>query len=126
MTLTPDEIRQMRRDMSSTVFDFTCVIERNNGVSDGYGHITPDWDVHLTNQICHFWLKKEEEIEGPAINIVLGDSGLLVPNGIDVTEQDRITTITNQLNEVIGTVYRILSVKERASHLELDLKAENA
>lgn len=115
----------MRSDMTANVFDHRCTIQRSTGAVDPYGHETPTWTAHLADQPCHFWFKKEVEIVGLNINVVVGDAGLLIGVDVDVTEEDRILLVTNQLGEAVAGVHRILSVMQRASHKELNLKAEN-
>lgn len=126
MTLDPAEVTQMRSDMTANAFDHRCTIQRSNGSVDPYGHETPTWANHLLSQPCHFWFKEEVEIVGPQINVVVGDAGMTIGATVDVHEGDRISLVTNQLGETIATIHRILSVMARASHKELDLKAENA
>lgn len=124
MTLSAAEVLQMRSDMVANAFDHRCDIQRSTGETDPLGHVTPNWEDHLSDQPCHFWFKEEEEIVGQNINVVVGDAGMIIGIGVDVTEEDRISLVVNQLGEEIATVHRILSVMVRASHKELDLKAE--
>jgi hypothetical protein len=112
--------------LASTRLSLThlCTVERQATVTaDGRGHTAGDWATHLSDVPCRFWTPDGGEvlIEGATI-AALATSRLLVALGTDVTEADRITSITYRGGTVQDGPLGVRAVLWRTDHLELVLE----
>lgn len=85
----------------------------------------PDWQDHITKLACHVWYEAGREVVGTD-NAVVEGLRMIVPLGTDVTEADRVSTVTDrQENELQAFNFpaRIESVGSRADHLVCFLEA---
>ena len=100
-----------------------CVIERNS-VSvevDAYNNpVKPEFKVHLPAVPCRAWLKVGRTVIDGQKTAVIEDRRVLVPLNTDVTEADRISSITDRLGVLVFTApMKIEHVGRHKSHLEL-------
>lgn len=103
---------------------YLCTVERQATVSaDGRGHTTGDWATHISDLACRFWTSEGSEalIEGATI-APLASSRLIVPLGTDVTEADRIVSVTYRGGTVQDGPLGVRAVLWRSDHLELVLE----
>lgn len=83
---------------------------------------TPAWTAHLTIP-CRPMLKAEREARDENKTAIVEDFRLLIPKGLDVTTNDRVSNVTNrkQVVEYAGP-YLIDAKLERREHVELILR----
>lgn len=102
-----------------------CTIERdaNAGGDDGWGNPpAPSWQTHLSDLVCRSWVTagREEVKDGQSI-VVVEDTRLIVPLGTDVTERDRVASVTYRGGTVQDGPLGIRSVLVRRDRIELVL-----
>lgn len=107
-----------------------AVIERQINLANKWGAMeTEDWEV-LPSVPCKFsWWHSESgrgtarEYAEPERKVNLRGGILIVALGTDVTDKDRVSSITDgEGNILIDTgPFRIVAVEQQASHLELSL-----
>lgn len=99
-----------------------CTIERATATTDTWNVPgTPTWASHLSDVRCRLFAKSGRERTDEDTNVVVEDFRLLVPLGTDVTESDRIASVTRRGVTVLEGPLGIRSVLPRQSHLELVL-----
>ncbi len=100
-----------------------CTIERRAaGAADAWGQVPSEWETHLTNVRCRTWADAGREIvEGTTTVTVVEDVRVIVPLGTDVTEADRIASITYRGGTAQAGPLGIRAVLARPDHLELVL-----
>ena len=92
--------------------------------TDGFGQPNAaSWASHLSSLACWVWTPSEREVVDGAKTATIGSHKMIVPRGTDITEDDRITAITDRrASTIIGNTMRILSVVDRGNHLALDIE----
>lgn len=100
-----------------------CTIERDTATAGSWG--TPDtanWQTHLTDVPCRTWAAAgREAVENTTTVTVVEDVRVIVPLGTDVTERDRVASVTYRGGNVQEGPLGIRAVLHRADHLELVL-----
>lgn len=98
-----------------------CTIERDMAVTDdAWGQPgTPDWQVHLTDVPCRAWADAGREQTDEQRIAVVVDRRVIVPAGTDVTERDRLASVTERGSEFFDGPMAIEAVLRRRDHLEL-------
>lgn len=102
-----------------------CTIERdaNASTEDSWGHsLPPDWEMHLQDVPCRAWVNSGREPVDSDRTIVVIDARVIVPLGTDVTERDRVATITVRGAELFEGPMGIEAVTRHREHLELSLQ----
>ncbi len=103
---------------------YLCNIERDTSAgSDAWGSPnTPTWTA-LASLLCHAWTSAGRESVSVDRTVVIEDRRVSLPLGTDVTERDRITSITTLSG---GTHFEgpmgISSVLTYGDHIELTLE----
>jgi hypothetical protein len=113
--------------LASSRVGFTdrCTIERdaNSGTSGTWGQPdSPDWQEHATDQPCKGWTNSGTEPVDDAKLVVLVERRLSLPLGTDVTEADRIGSVTRSGVQVFDGPMDIQAVLTFPDHLELSLE----
>jgi hypothetical protein len=102
-----------------------CVIERaaNAASLDEWGTPDPaDWQPHLSDQPCRAWASAgREAVTDTTTIVVVEDLRLIVPLGTDVTEQDRIASVTSRGDTIQAGPLSIRGLLEHKDHIELVL-----
>ena len=100
-----------------------ATIERdaNAGTSDAWGTPNPpDWQAHLSDQPCRTWATAGREVVTDTTTIVVvEDVRLIVPLGTDVTEADRVASVTYRGGTIQDGPLGIRAVLVNADHIEL-------
>jgi hypothetical protein len=103
----------------------SCAIERDANASsaDSWGAPnSPDWQSHLADLPCRAWAVSGREIIADKASVVVADEiRMIVQVGTDVTERDRVNTITYRGATVFAGPMGIRAVDARRDHLELTL-----
>lgn len=108
-----------------------AVIERDAATPDAAGGKTKrDWRPLSTVECCLWWWKGSKSSDkSPSaqyarpqatINITGGD--MMVPLGTDVTDKDRIGSVTNEEGEDQEGPFRVIAVNRYSTHIELSLE----
>lgn len=106
------------------LFTHTCTVERNTAAgTDSWGNPEPPgWTAHLAGQPCRFWTEAGREAVADTTTIVVVETmRLLLPVGTDVTEQDRVSAVTDAGGVIAAGPVGIRAVLARPDHLELVL-----
>lgn len=103
-----------------------CTIERDanagNDDSWGEGNATPDWQPHITDLPCRAWATGGTETVTRTDTIAaIGDVTVIVPLGTDVTEQDRVASVTFRGDTIQQGPLGIRAINSRRDYLELIL-----
>lgn len=101
-----------------------CTIERNAASgADGRGQPDlPDWQAHLTDEPCRFWADAGREvIEGQGTIEPVTDLRLVLRADADVTEADRVASVTYRGGTAQDGPLGIRAVLRRPDHIELVL-----
>jgi len=108
-----------------------CTIERDSALSTPSAWnapSTPSWSNHLAAVPCRSWAGSSGGGAGSGESVttartaVLLDRRVVVPLGTDVTEADRVASITYRGTELLDGPMLIEAVVNRTDHLELILK----
>lgn len=100
-----------------------CTIERDTAPAstDGWEG-TPVWQPHLTGLLCRWWVRDgREEVKDGQTVVPLTETRLIVPLGTDVTERDRVTSVTYRGGTVQDGPLGIRAVLVRRDRIELAL-----
>ena len=100
-----------------------ATIERNEAGTDAYGQPgPPDWKAIAVDVPCYAWSEGKRMRIGDEKTVVLDGPGMVLSLGTDVTEKDRIRSVSDRLDaELFDTMY-IDAVARRRDHLELRLR----
>lgn len=101
----------------------SCTIQRDAslGTPDNWGTpSTPSWQTNATVS-CRAWTNTGREQMDSTTSAVIEDMRLIVPLGTDVTEQDRVGTVTYRGSTIMAGPLGIRAVIGRKDHLELIL-----
>ena len=99
-----------------------CTIERNSVsvLVDDYNNPVPAEFVPLAADVpCRAWVKAGRTIIDGEKSVVIEDRRVLLPLTTDVTEADRISSITDRLGNAIFGPVRIDHIGTTKDHLEL-------
>jgi hypothetical protein len=107
----------------------TCTIERNDvaGGTDSWNQpVTSGWQPHLTDQPCRFWVRAGmrsagEKVVDTTTIVVVEDMRMILLLGTDVTENDRVATVSERGAEIQAGPIGIRAVLAHPDHLELVL-----
>lgn len=101
-----------------------CTIERNAGGSeDDWGNPqADDWQTHLDDVPCRAWTNAAREPIDDETQVVLEDRRLTLTLGTDVTEHDRIASVTSGGTEIFPGPMDIDGVLRFTDHIELILQ----
>jgi len=106
-----------------------AVLERDTARRDAYGaETTPDWQPLATVRCKVWWWPQTQR--GPAREFVdtsrtveVGDGGIMLPAGTDVTPEDRVAHVTDAAGNTIHTgPFAITAVIEQDGHIELSVR----
>jgi hypothetical protein len=102
-----------------------CTIDRdaNAATTGAWGTpSSPDWQPHLTDVPCRAWASsgRENVADGTTVTPV-EDARVIVPLGTDVTDADRIASVTFRGGTAQDGPLGIRAVLARSSYLELVL-----
>lgn len=116
----PVAARTLRRSAERAMV-FRCSIQRDQAddADDWNQRGEPDWQPHLEDVPCYVRTTAGREPAEAATTPVLIDRRILVPLGTDVTEADRIASITDRDDgELFGTM-GIEGVLRHHTHVEV-------
>lgn len=101
-----------------------CTIERaNTGKADGWNNPgAPKWEPHLEDQPCRAWTETGTEVVDTDKTAALSSRRLSIPLGTDVTEKDRVASVTRRGSEFFDGPMDIHAVLPFDDHLELILE----
>ena len=102
-----------------------AAVERDGASgTDSFGHPNAaSWATSIAALACWVWTPSEREVIDGEKTATLGSHKMIVPRGTDITEDDRITAITDRrAATIIGNTMRILSVVDRSDHIALDIE----
>lgn len=109
--------------LRASVYTDRCTIERASGADDDWGTPgPPTWAAHLTDQPCRLsQTAGHEQVNDQTAVAVVKEMRLLLPFDTDVTEQDRVASVTQRGAPVFTEPVQIRAVLRHPSHLELVL-----
>lgn len=94
------------------------------GADDWGGSPEPDWKPHLVDLPCRVWFQSGREVTSPDKTAVIEDRKAILPVDADVTEGDRLRSVTDRRGrEIQPGPMRIESVGRKDDHLLLALEA---
>lgn len=99
-----------------------CVIERdqNAGTLDNGAVQPPDWQTNLDDVPCRAWMSEAQEQIADGVTIVPSATvRVLVTADTDVTEADRIASITYRGETALDGPLQVRAVLRRRTHIEL-------
>lgn len=103
----------------------TCTIERdaNAGIPNNWGNqTTPNWQPHLIDVPCRAWAEAgRETVTNSTTVVVVEDARLIVPLGTDVTEQDRVASVSFRGATTMAGPLGIRAVLTHQDHIEIVL-----
>lgn len=83
---------------------------------------SPDWQQHLGNVPCRAVQEAGREPVDSNRTVVVLDMRILLPLGTDVTERDRVASVTERGSQLFEGPLAIEAVLTRRTHLELVLQ----
>jgi hypothetical protein len=96
--------------------------DANAATSNDWGQPdTPNWQDHITNLVCRYWVTAGQEQATNTSTVVVEDMRLIVPLGTDVTERDQLGDITDRGTVIVTGPIGIRAVLHNHDHLELVL-----
>lgn len=98
-----------------------CTIERNTTATlDGWGNpAPPSYQPNLTNLPCRAWTTAGHETFDATTTVVIEEMHLLVASDTDVTEQDRIASVSYRGAAILAGPIGIRAVLRHQDHIEL-------
>lgn len=101
-----------------------ATVERDGANVDQWGDSTgPGWTTHLDAVPCRAWTNGGQEPVNDDRTVVIEDRRISMSLGLDITEQDRILSVTDPAgNTVFDGPMTIESVLRHTDHLELLVK----
>jgi len=104
-----------------------ALVQRDTtATTDAYGQPdVPTWTTHIPAQPCYFWEPSAQRGEQRGErNADLYSQRLLVPLGTDITEEDRISGISDRRGRTVSDgVFGITQIVRKPDHLLLALEA---
>lgn len=100
---------------------YRCTIERGTSSTDEWGNPgPPTWSAHISDQPCRAWATAGREVVTDTTTVVVvEDVRLILPLGTDVTEADRIASVTYRGGTIQDGPLGIRAVLVNADHIEL-------
>lgn len=99
-----------------------CTIERDVAGADAWsGKGEPEWTPIATDLPCRAWTDAGREAVSAERTVAVIDRRVIVPAGTDVTEHDRIASVTERGTEVFEGPMDIEAVLVWPEHIELVL-----
>lgn len=97
--------------------------DANAGSNDGWGNPNPpNWQTHLSAQPCRTQAAAgHDTIEGTTTVVFIEDIRLILPLGTDITDQDRILSVTDRGITVQDGPLVIRAILTHQDHLEVVL-----
>lgn len=112
----------MRTTLNVVQLDHVCTIQRRStSATDPDGQPIYTWANHAINIRCHYWEEAEKELHGVP-NAAITRERVLLNAGVDVTADDKITSVTSYDGTVIGPL-DIEEVLVRVNDTLLECKA---
>lgn len=105
-------------------------VQRDANVGQGGGtwgqDSPPVWQDHILALPCRFWFddtaRNTQTVKDGDKDVVMSGRKLIVPEGTDIREDDRVVSIVDRLNrELADGPMRIDTVGRRKGHLILQL-----
>jgi len=103
-----------------------ALVERNTRAELGTSgeELPAVWETHIAALPCFLYTPKGREPVQPTGVIVTESPMMLAPWGTDITESDRVNGVNDRLGKTYRAgIFRIASVIEAHSHLEVQLEA---
>jgi hypothetical protein len=102
-----------------------ALVERATYTTDAYGQPVPTWATQVASQPCYFWEPSSSQ-RGEQMgerNADIYSHRLVVPQGTDITEEDRVNGVTDRRGTVItAALFNITQVVRKPDHLLLVLE----
>jgi head-tail adaptor len=98
-----------------------CTTQRITGTAETWTAPGVSWADHLTAQPCYGWTEAGREAVSASETVVLEDRRLILALGTDVTEADRVSSVTSRGSTVFEGPMGIEAVLTYPDHLELIL-----
>lgn len=101
-----------------------CDVERNTAAADDWGAPgAPGWASHLTDKACYAWIHTGREVLSGLV-VVVTELHIMFPLHTDVTEKDRIVSVTDrQGNELYPGPMNIKNVERRAYFITVTVES---
>lgn len=98
-------------------------IERDQATADPYGSPgPPDWQTLESDVPCYVWAEAARKMISDTQTVTLDHPGAIVPLGTDITEEDRLASITDRRGTQLFPLFYVDAVMRRKDHLELRLR----
>lgn len=99
-------------------------IQRDTGTVDNWGDQTgPNWTDHLPDVPCRAWTNGGIESVEDDRTAVIEDRRISLPIGTDITEKDRVTSVTDTAgNTIFDGPMGVEAVLRHTDHLEVLVK----
>lgn len=107
---------------SRVALQHRCTIERNMGSADDWGGQQDDWQSHLEDLPCRAWDRSGREPVDVDRTAAFVERGVTLPLGTDVTESDRVSSITSRGAELLDGPMGIEAKLIYTDHIELMLE----
>jgi hypothetical protein len=101
-----------------------ALVERATYTTDAYGQPVPTWATQVASQACYFWEPSAQRGEQMGErNADIYSHRLVVPQGTDITEEDRVNGVTDRKGTVITeALFDIKQIVRKPDHLLLVLE----
>ena len=101
-----------------------CTIERDEAEPDGAwgGPGTPDWQTHIADLPCRAWTATANEQTDDRRTAVVVQRRISIAVGTDVTERDRVASVTDRGNTLYEGPMDIEGILRYPDHWELILE----
>lgn len=101
-----------------------CTVERNvnAGSDDGWTNpLPPAWEEHIAELACRAWTAGRDTTTSQGTLAVVLEVHMLAPLGTDVTDADRVASISYRGETIQDGPLAVRAVLGRRDHLELIL-----
>jgi hypothetical protein len=109
----------------ANILTHSCTIQRdaNAGTADAFGQPNPpSWQNHLASLPCRTQAAAgREAVANTTTVVVIEDVRLVVQSGTDVTEADRVSSVTYRGDEIQAGPLTIRAKLVHQDHIELVL-----
>jgi len=103
-----------------------ALIERNYASKDPYGQPgPPDWQIIGIDIPCYAWhgtVAARRTVIGDQQTVMFGMPGAIFPFNTDISEKDRIRSITDRLGNELFSMMYIDAIQRRRDHLGVRLR----
>ena len=88
------------------------------------GPVASDFQLYAASQVCYVYQPRlGGETQGDR-NVNIYTWQMLIPQGVDITEQDQIRNVTNRVGtEITSHTFNIIQIVRRPQHYILTLEA---